>query len=104
MLIGFLIELAVGLLCIVEGLLIWKKQKVSLLHDYHYKNVKEEELPAYARRIGIGLIVIGVGLCVTGVLNLLEPPLWWLAMLLGFAAGLTVMHRAQKRYNGSWFS
>ena len=49
-------------------------------------------------------MVIGVGLCVTGVLNLLGSSLWWLPMLLGFAAGLTVMHLAQKRYNGSWFS
>ncbi len=104
MIFGFVIELAVGLLCVVMGALIWKKQKVSLLHDYHYRNVKKEDIPAYSRLVGIGLIVIGAGICVTGLLNLIESSLWWVPMLIGFAAGIGVMNKAQKKYNGSWFS
>ena len=104
MILGFMIELAVGALCIILGRIIWKKKKVSLLHDYHYKNVSNEDIPAYTRLIGIGLILIGAGICTTGVLNLFESPLWWLPMLIGFAAGILVMNKAQKKYNGSWFS
>ena len=37
MVLGVVIELAVGAVCIVLGVLLWKKQKVSVLHDYHYK-------------------------------------------------------------------
>ena len=103
MLFGFLTELAVGLLCAVLGLLIWLKRKASLLHEYHYKNVKEADMPAYTRLIGIGLIVIGAGLCVTGVFNLFESPLWWVPMTVGFVAGILVMSVAQKKYNGGWF-
>lgn len=40
MIVVFIAELAVGLLCVVLGLVIWKKQKISLVHNYHYKNVK----------------------------------------------------------------
>ena len=103
MIFGVVTELAVGLLCVGIGLLIWIKRKASLLHEYHYKNVKEAEMPAYTRHIGIGLIVIGGGICLTGALNLAKSSLWWLPMLVGFIAGILVMNRAQKKYNGSWF-
>ena len=103
MIFGFLIELAVGLLCAVMGLLIWKKQKVSLIHDYHYKNVKKEDIPCYSRLIGIGIIIIGAGIGAAGIMNLFELSLWWIPLLAGFIAGLAVMNRAQKKYNGSWF-
>ena len=104
MIVGVITELAVGLLCILLGLVIWKKQKVSLVHEYHYKNVKKEDIPAYTRLLGIGLILIGIGICGTGLLNLFESSFWWIPMLIGFAAGIIVMNKAQKKYNGSWFS
>ena len=101
MIFGFIVEASVGILCIVLGLIIWLKRKVSLLHTYHYQNVKEEDIPAYCRLIGIGLIIIGVGIAVTGVLNLLYLSRWWIPLVVGFGAGLTVMYIAQKKYNGS---
>ena len=104
MLVGVIVEAAVGLLCIVMGLVIWKKQKVSLVHDYHYRNVKKDDIPAYTRLLGIGLILIGAGICVTGLFNLFESDLWWIPMLAGFLSGIPVMNKAQKKYNGSWFS
>ena len=104
MIFGVIVEAAVGLLIIVFGLLIWKKRKLSLLHEYHYRNVKKEDVPAYARTMGIGLILLGAGICLTGLLNLFESPLWWVPLVAGFTAGIPFMHRAQKRYNGSWFS
>ena len=104
MIVGVIVELAVGSLCVVLGLVIWIKRKVSLVHTYHYKNVKQEDLPAYARLLGIGQILIGIGICVTGLLNLFKTVLWWVPMAVGFIAGFVVMNKAQKKYNGSWFS
>ncbi len=104
MIFGLIIEFSTGLLCIVMGLLIWKKQKVSLLHDYHYKNVREEDIPAYSRRIGIGIILIGAGICLMGVLNILGSSFWWIPLIAGFISGIIVLHTAQKKYNGSWLS
>ena len=101
MIIGCIIETSVGVLLIVLGSLVWFKRKVSLLHTYHYKNVKEEDLPAYCRMVGIGLILIGLGIGVTGVLNLFYLSLWWIPVLVGFVSGLTVFIIAQKKYNGS---
>ena len=104
MLVGLIVNLAVGLSCVILGLLIWKKRKTSLLHDYHYKNVNDQDIPAYARLMGIGLLLIGGGICLTGFFNLLRYSLWWVPLAGGFIAGLIVMNKAQKKYNGSWFS
>lgn len=102
MIVGVITEAAVGLLCIILGLLIWKKQKISILHDYHYKNVAEEDIPAYAKTMGIGLIIVGGGICLGGLVNLFESVLWWIPMLIGFVVGIAVMGKGQKKYNGSW--
>ena len=101
MILGCIIEMAVGALCIVLGLLIWLKRKVSILHSYHYKNVKEEDLPAYCRLAGIALMLIGVGIIVAGALNLFYLSLWWVPLVVGFTVGFSIFIYAQKKYNGS---
>lgn len=101
MILGCIIETAVGALCIVLGCLIWFKRKVSLLHSYHYKNVKEEDLPVYCRLVGIGLILMGLGIVTAGVLNLFYLSLWWIPLVVGFVSGGAVFVYAQKKYNGS---
>ena len=101
MVLGIITDLAVGAICIVLGVLLWKKQRVSILHDYHYKHVKKEDLPAYTRQMGIGLIIIGTGIVVAGLLNLAASSLWWLSLAAGFVLGIGVIYRAQKKYNGS---
>jgi hypothetical protein len=40
----------------------------------------------------------------TGLLNLIESSFWWIPLVVGILAGLIVMNKAQKEYNGSWFS
>ena len=101
MIVGVIVKMLVGALVIVLGAVLWVKKALSILHTYHYKNVKEEDVPAYCRLMGIGLILIGVGICVSGVLDLLYSPLWWVPLVAGFAIGFTVIVITQKKYNGS---
>ena len=104
MIIGLFIELSVGILLTGLGLSIWKKQNASLLHDYHFKNVREEDIPGYSRLMGQGLIVMGAGVCVCGLLDMMSLSFWWVPLVAGFVIGFLMMNRAQKKYNGSWFS
>ena len=104
MAIGFIVCMGAGVLCVVLGLIVWKKQKISLVHDYHTKRVRKEDIPAYTRLIGIGLLIIGIGSSVTAVINLaLRTSAGWIVFCIGFAAGILLMNKAQKKYNGSWF-
>ena len=104
MVFGLIIDFSAGVLCIVLGLLLWLKQKISILHSYHCKNVKQEDVPAYTRLMGIGLIIIGAGICGTGAVSIFNTKLFFIPLIIGIAAGIAVMHVAQKKYNGSWFS
>ena len=102
---GVIVLFAVAALCVVLGLILWKKQKISLVHDYQHQNVREEDVPAYCRLVGIGLIVIGAGIGLDGFANLFyRESLGYLALAAGIIGGLIVMHRAQMQYNGGWFS
>ncbi|MDL2250931.1 DUF3784 domain-containing protein, partial [Lachnospiraceae bacterium OttesenSCG-928-J05] len=60
----------VALIFIVLGYLLWVKQKISILHDYHYTKVKENDKRAYTRVMGIGMIVIGIGCLLSGIYSL----------------------------------
>ena len=105
MLASFVVCMLIGILCVVLGYLIWKKQKITLIHDYHYKNVRSKDVPAYTRLIGIGLILIGIGTCLTGIINIaFQTNAGWIAFIVGFAFGIFMMNKAQKTYNGTWIS
>ncbi len=95
---------AVGIVLIVLGVLTWKKQTTAFLHSYHYKKVKEEDLPAYTKGMGVGQIIIGAGFCLTGILkHFTEGSLSWAGLIAGLAAGLPFILKAQKAFNKSWF-
>lgn len=105
MLFGLIVFLAVGILLLVLGLLLCRKQSISVLHDYHTRNVTREDVPAYTLLVGLGLIAMGAGCVLTGLIALLlEEPGGWLALPIGFLAGLILIGKAQKKYNGGWFS
>lgn len=58
MLFKLIILLLVGALFIWLGILIWKKEKISLIHFYHYTKVKAEDKNAYTALMGKGVFVI----------------------------------------------
>ena len=85
---------------IVLGYLIWKKEKISLLHDYHYDKVSEADRKAFCTISGIGVLLIGIGIFVTAVLTAITYSMWsYIAFAVGFVAGLTMLIYAGIKYN-----
>ena len=104
LLIQLIILSVVGLLLVIFGLLIWVKKKVSLVHEYHYRNVRSVDIPAYCRLLGRSLVILGIGTILTGVINVVfDTALGWLAFIVGLIVFFVLANRAQKKYNGSWF-
>ena len=94
-----------GILLNLFGYLIWKKQNLSLLHDYHYAHVSEADKPAFCRLTGLGLILIGLGILLTAVLLGITQAMWsFLAFGAGFAAGLPLLIHAGYQYNSAYKS
>ncbi len=100
MLVELFILLPVGILFVALGLLIWKKEKITLIHDYHWDRVKNEDKPAYTALIGKGVLIIGIGAILTGIIDAVTNTGWgWLAFIAGFVAGVVLFLRAQFGYN-----
>lgn len=98
------IVVALGVLCVFLGWLVWKKGKISLLHSYHYKRVRQEDFPVYTAIMGKETIRIGMGLIGLAAINFaLQTQGGWLWFGICFSTALLRMHMAQKKYNGGWF-
>ena len=100
MILGLTILTIVGALCVIFGVLIRKKQMISLLHDYHYNKVTEENKATFCALVGWGLILMGAGLLASAVLlGFTESVLSFLAMAVGFIAGFGLIIYAGQKYN-----
>ena len=98
--IGVIITGGVGVIIAVLGWLIWKKEKLSLLHDYHVDKVSAENQSAFCKLSGIGLIVIGIGLLITAVIFGITSSIYsFLCFAVCFVVGLALLINAGVRYN-----
>lgn len=73
----------------------------QLLHGYHYANVPPSERPALARENGVGLVLVGAGICAF-VASAWMAAAAWAAAVGGacLAAGVVVMLASIVRRNG----
>ena len=100
MIVGVIILVLVSILTLVIGWLIWKKEKITLLHDYHYSKVSRENKKAFCTLSGIGLMIAGIGIGATAVLlGLTNSFLSFIAFVVGFIIGLALLLHAGKKYN-----
>ena len=54
-----IIQIIIGLVLIVIGIFN-TKGNISLLHSYHRKRIKEEDIKPFGKKVGIGTIIIGI--------------------------------------------
>lgn len=99
----FIILVSVGLLLLCLGTLIWKKEKIDLIHNYHHKKVKKEDCKKYTNSMGKGIIIIGIGTVVQGILYLFLPSVCWGYFIVCFLIGFIIIIRAQIIYNKGLF-
>lgn len=98
--IGVIITGLIGAVLAVFGVLIWKKEKIALLHDYHYAKVPEADRKAFCALSGIGMLSIGIGLLLTAAVLAATDSAWsFLACAAGFAIGLIMLIHADRKYN-----
>ena len=100
MIIAVLIVGLVGIIFILLGYLIWKKQKISLLHEYHYDKVSEEDKGVFCALTGKGVLIIGIGMIITAVIVAITDSPWsFIVFAIGFVIGMRKIVCAEYRYN-----
>jgi hypothetical protein len=89
-----------ALVFIYLGCLIWKKEKITLLHSYHYDKVFPSDKKVFGKISGWGGIFIGIGLLVTAIIiGITDSALSFIAFALGFVVGLALLIYAGAKYN-----
>ena len=89
-----------GIVFCLLGYLIWKKQKIMLLHDYHYDKVSTEDIEEFCTMSGKGVLTIGVGLLITAlIIGITDSPWSFIIFAIGFVAGMRMLVRAGNIYN-----
>ena len=94
------IFIAVGVIFVIVGILIWKKEKIDLVHSYHHNKVGEKDKKAYCALMGRGCTVIGAGLLAGGVLNeILGMKIMSASFIIGFIIGVSMFIASTAKYN-----
>jgi len=82
------------------GYLMWKKEKITLLHSYHYDKVSPNDKKNFCKLSGWGVISIGIGLFLTAIIiGITDSALSFIAFALGFVIGLALLIYAGVKYN-----
>ena len=97
------VAIGIGVLALVFiylGCLMWKKEKITLLHSYHYNKVSQSDKKVFCKISGWGVSFIGIGLLVTAIIiGITDSLLSFIAFAVGFVVGLVMLIYAGVRYN-----
>ena len=103
-LLELLIFLALGILFLILGWHIWKKEEITLIHSYHYSKVSEENKKDYTEQMGKSILLMGIGMILTGIIDCItETSYGWLFFTILLIFGTIKMIKAQKKYNNGIF-
>ena len=108
--LGFIVTIAVGILCIGIGISN-RKGNIETLHSYHRNRVSEEDRIPFGKQVGLGMIIVGVGIMLFGGLSMVSvltdrSVLSWIGtgvMIFGIALGTGISFRAMIKYNKGIF-
>ena len=99
----FIIQIIIGLALIVVGIFNMKG-KISLLHSYHRKRVKEEDVIPFGKKVGIGSIIIGITIIIAGTFSILNYTYISNVILgIGLIIGCILIFYAMLKYNKGIF-
>lgn len=108
--IEVIVTFIVGIICIVIGIMNIRGN-VSMLHEYHTKNVKEEDKESFGRLVGTGMLIIGGSIIAYSILEALTIQLkdkiytiiGTIIMIVGLIIGIFISFYAMKKYNDGIF-
>lgn len=99
MIIIFTVILLLGI-----AYLIGVKGQITLLHSYHYKYVKKEDIKPYTKRMGLGLCMIACNFLIFLIIDLVYNISFEWIIWIGSILALSELVYTQYMYNGSIFS
>ena len=107
---AFILTFLVGVACVIIGVLN-RRGNVKMLHSYHYKRVKPEDILPFGKLVGFGMIIFGVSIIIfsimSGISIYIEKEMLVfigaIIMIVGMIIGSIIMFYAMKKYNKGIF-
>lgn len=98
-----IIQIIIGIVLIIIGISNIKGN-ISLLHSYHRKRVKKEDIKPYGKKVGIGTIIIALTIIIAGILAFLNyTNISNISLIVGFLTGFIIIFYAMFKYNKGIF-
>jgi len=99
----FMIQIIIGLVLIIIGIFNIKGN-ISMLHSYHRKRVKKEDVIPFGKKVGIGSIIIGITIILTRIFTILNyTNISNVILVIGLVTGLIIIFYAMFKYNKGIF-
>ena len=99
----FIIEIIIGLVLIIIGIFNMKGN-ISLLHSYHRKRVKKEDIIPFGKKVGTGSIIIGITIILAGLFTILNYiNIANTILVIGLVIGFIIIFYAMFKYNKGIF-
>ena len=103
MMIEYIIEIIIGIIIIVVGIMIYKGN-INLIHNYHYLHVAEKDKPVFCRKMGLRTALVGLGVLIMPILNyFVKVPLGYWVGFIVIIISIIITLMTIKKYNGSIF-
>ena len=107
---AFIGTFIVGIVCIFLGI-SHMRGNISSLHSYHTHRVSEEDRLPFGKKVGLGMVIIGISMMVFGILSAIAlyveaNMLIWIGtavLIVGLAVGLGLSFYAMIKYNKGIF-
>lgn len=89
-----------GIVFIMLGWQIWKKQRMDLIISYHSDKVRDENKQAYCTLSGSGILIMGFGFLVSGICAVfIRSAFVFVPMTAGLVLGIVLLTVAIAKYN-----
>ena len=106
----FIATFVVGVVCIVIGIMNMRGN-ISTLHFYHRNRVAEQDVLPFGKRVGLGMIIIGISIMSFSALSAVATKtdnqtliiVGTAVMLIGMLIGFVIVFRAISKYNHGIF-
>jgi len=99
----FIIQKIIGLVLTIIGISNMKGKKL-LLHSYHRKRVKKEDIIPFGKKVGIGSIIIGITIIMAGVFAILNyTNISNIILVVGLITGFIIIFYAMFKFNKGIF-
>lgn len=108
--VGYIVTFLVGVICIILGISNMRGN-ISSLHSYHRHRVSEEDRIPFGKKVGLGTVIIGIGVCIFGALSAValytENNIFIFVgtavLIVGIVVGLVISFKAMIQYNKGIF-